>query len=354
MPPAALPFPANRRGYRRTPGRCRGKISPRNGRDVGVHGHPGAGVGRLRSFLPDLLAVGAHGEDPFQRADLPLALLQAPCQLHDADPQEKEDGERHGEGYGVRCDRTKFAAPDRLFERGVREGDADPAADLPHLGPLLLVALQARGFGRKRLHVAENPISRGTRQRVFENAALLEPLQGFPLPFVRGVAGAQHLQAGDVDGVRLLGEDLPHEPGHVGRVDQGQLTAVGGPHVAVRDGQIRVRPDRFADGDVHPAVQGDPRPGRDDRPEEDFPRRHGQPVPVFPDLLEILLQRQRGPDGEQGAHKDEEVPDAPGLFPPVLCQIHSHSCFIGRSVWIDQRFFAGPGRPSRFRRWIFG
>ena len=165
-----------------------------------------------------------------------------------------------------------------------------PPRTSPTLYPCRSWHVQAGGFGLERFHVAEDPVPRGTRQGVLESAPLLEPSEGCPLPVVRGVAGAQRLQAGDVDGVPLAGEDLPHEPGHVGRIDLCQFTAVGGPYVAVRDGQIRVWPDRFGDGDVHPAVRGDPLPGRDDRPEEDFPRRHGQPVPVYPDLREILLE----------------------------------------------------------------
>jgi hypothetical protein len=84
-------------------------------------------------------------------------------------------------------------------------------------------------------------------------AALLEQLERLGFPGVGRIGRANRLQAGDVefDAIGLLG-DFGQLAGHVGRIDHGQLHAVGREQITLRMLEIGIRLRHVAHRHVTP------------------------------------------------------------------------------------------------------
>jgi len=123
-----------------------------------------------------------------------------------------------------------------------RKRNTDPSPNVTHFIPLTPVTFKALWFHHQWSYILKKISAIGTSGELRPMiGTLLEALQGCFLPEGGSIAGANGLQAGDMDDdIVSLQTDLGKLPGHVGGVDQGQLLAVLQDQIPVWDLQIGV------------------------------------------------------------------------------------------------------------------
>jgi hypothetical protein len=135
-----------------------------------------------------------------------------------------------------------------------------PPPDVAHLVALLFMTSETSFLGHQGVHGAHVLLAHDDVHRVDIIRALLEGFQGSPLPLVGSILGAEGIETGDVRHDPEIGaRDFVCLPGHVGGIDEGELHAGSGHHVALRNArQIGVGLGFPCNPDVDAAVHGVP------------------------------------------------------------------------------------------------